>query len=84
VQSNLTYIANRCVSTKFVFITTCFGLCISHRQVVHFIIIVYCILYNLRFNKKVYNMMMADIEAETCSCYLINKPNNAHTKNSLH
>ena len=28
--------------------------------------IVYCIV--LLYNKKVYNLMMADIEAETCSC----------------
>ena len=27
--------------------------------------IVYC---SLLYNKKVYNLMMADIEAETCSC----------------
>jgi hypothetical protein len=27
-----------------------------------------CILYSLFYNKEVYNLMMADIEAETCSC----------------
>ena len=28
----------------------------------------HCILYSLLYNKEVYNLMMADIEAETCSC----------------
>jgi len=27
-----------------------------------------CILYSLLYNKKVYSLMMAIIEAETCSC----------------
>jgi len=27
-----------------------------------------CILYTLLYNKEVYNLMMADIEGETCSC----------------
>jgi len=30
--------------------------------------IVYFMLYSLLYNKKVYNLMMADIEPETCRC----------------
>jgi len=28
----------------------------------------HCILYSLLYNMKIYNLMMAVIEAETCSC----------------
>jgi hypothetical protein len=35
---------------------------------------VYCILYGLPYNKKEYNLMMADIEAETCSCWQLCEP----------
>jgi hypothetical protein len=65
--------------------TTCFGLCIGHHQVVHFLIMKQTVqytynifvfvdnnknivLYSLLYNKKVYNLMMVDKEAETCSC----------------
>jgi hypothetical protein len=27
-----------------------------------------CVLYSFLYNKKVYNLIMADIEAETCRC----------------
>jgi len=28
----------------------------------------HCIMYSLFYNKKVYNLLMADIQAETCCC----------------
>jgi len=39
--------------------------------------IVYCIV--LLYNKKEYNLMMPDVEAETCSCWQLCKPPIANT-----
>jgi hypothetical protein len=70
----LIFVLLRGVFTQLVLTTTCFSRCIDHHQVVHFLIFkanytiynVYCIVCFK--NKRMYNLMMAYITAETCCC----------------